>query len=178
MRRIAISIKSIEIVDKTFIKSPRHYIIQSLLATLAVVVILNFVSIFTQTVIVAVLGASTFIVFAMPGTVSAEPRRLVGGHIIGVISGLVCYYGLLSPALIAFYERLTVLHWLPAAVAVGLSIFLMTVFNAEHPPAAGTALGLVVNLWTYQTIIFIVVCAVILAVIRAVFRKYLKDLYT
>ncbi len=178
MIKLINDLKNIEVIDKTFKKSPKHYIIQSLLAVVAVIIILNFVSIFTQTVIVAVLGASTFIVFAMPGTVSAQPRRLIGGHIIGVISGVVCFYALMTPSLMAFYQRFAILQWLPAAVAVGLSMFLMVIFNAEHPPAAGTALGLVANPWTYQTIIFIILCAVILAVIKVVFRNYLKDLYT
>ena len=84
---------NIHLVDKTFLKKPGSYIIQSLLAVIAVAVILYFVETITQAAIVAALGASSFIVFAMPKTVAAEPRRLIGGHITGIVCGLVCYYG-------------------------------------------------------------------------------------
>jgi CBS-domain-containing membrane protein len=178
INKVAAYIKNIEIIDKTFLKSPRHYIVQSLMAVLALIIILNFVSLFTQTVIVAVLGASTFIVFAMPGTIAAEPRRLIGGNVVGIITGVVCFYALMNPAMMNLYAQYTLMHWIPAAVSVGLSMFLMVIFNVEHPPAAGTALGLVISPWTYQTILFILLYAILLSVVKVVFRKHLKDLYT
>lgn len=114
----------------------------------------------------------------MPGTVPAQPRRLIGGNVIGIIAGIACYYAFMNPALMPYYEEYSLLHWLPAAVSVGLAIFMMTVFNAEHPPSAAISLGLVVEPWDYRTIIFIILYAILLAVVRVVFRKYLKDLYT
>ncbi len=68
-----------EIFDKSFVRKPRNYIIQSLLALIAVGIILYFVEILTHAAIIAALGASTFIVFAMPNSVTAQPRRLIGG---------------------------------------------------------------------------------------------------
>ena len=38
-------------------------------------------------VIIASIGATAFIVFLMPGNVTASPRRVIGGHVIGLISG-------------------------------------------------------------------------------------------
>ena len=67
--------------------------------------------------------------------------------------------------------------WLIGALAVGLSIFIMTVTNTEHPPAAGTALGIVAHGWTNETIIFILVCVVCLAVVRRLLGRHLVDLY-
>lgn len=169
---------NIHLVDKTFLKKPKSYILQSLLAVIAVAVILYFVESITQAAIVAALGASSFIVFAMPKTVAAEPRRLIGGHITGIVCGLVCYYSCYTGSADTFFTSSEILHWLPAAFAVGLSIFLMTIFNFEHPPAAGTALGIVTHEWTWQTIIFIVVFAVSLAIIGILMKKYLKNLCT
>ena len=169
---------NIHLVDKTFLKKPGSYIIQSLLAVIAVAVILYFVETITQAAIVAALGASSFIVFAMPKTVAAEPRRLIGGHITGIVCGLVCYYGCYSSPTETFFNSNEIIHWLPAAFAVGLSIFLMTIFNFEHPPAAGTALGIVAHEWTWETIVFIVVFAISLAIIGILLKKYLKNLCT
>lgn len=75
-----------EIIDKSFTKAPGHYIVQSLLALAVLTIILYFVEVLTQAAIVAALGASTFIVFAMPRSITAQPRRLVGGHAVGIVA--------------------------------------------------------------------------------------------
>ena len=67
--------------------------------------------------------------------------------------------------------------WGVYALSVGLSIFLMTVTNTEHPPAAGTALGIVAHGWSYQVVIFVMASAVSLAIIRRLLRRYLRDLF-
>ena len=58
----------------------KHYVLQSLFATVAVFVVLYFLSL-QNAVIIASLGASTFIVFAMPDNVTAKPRNVVGMEI-------------------------------------------------------------------------------------------------
>jgi CBS-domain-containing membrane protein len=62
------------------------------------------------------------------------------------------------------------------AIAVGLSIFLMVITNTEHPPAAGTALGIAAHTWSYQVVLFILLSVISLAVIRALLRSRMKDL--
>lgn len=169
---------NIHLVDKTFIKKPKWYLVQSLLAVISVAIIMYFVESITHAAIVAALGSSVFIVFAMPKTVAAEPRRLIGGHITGTVCGLVCYFGCFHSPAAGFFASIEVFQWLPAALAVGLSILLMTLFNFEHPPAAGTALGFVTSDWTVMTVIFIVVFAVSLALVKYFLRKYLRNLCT
>lgn len=80
------------IVDKSFTEAPRSYIIQSLLAVVTVVIIFTFVEVLTHAAIVAALGPSTFIVFAMPHSITAQARRVIGGHVVGLLCGIVCYY--------------------------------------------------------------------------------------
>jgi len=165
-----------QIIDKAFTKAPKSYIIQSLLATITVVVILYFVEVLTHAAIVAALGASTFIVFAMPHSITAQPRRLIGGHIVGLLCGSLCYYVFLTGRLGELAANWELLTWFACALAVGLSIFLMTITNTEHAPAAGTALGIVAHGWSYPTVVFVLVCAISLAIIRRLLRRYLRDL--
>ena len=164
------------LIDKSFIRDPKRYLIQSLLATVAMAIILHFVGFLARAAIVAALGSSTFITFAMPDSVTAQPRRLIGGHVVGLLSGFICYYAFLTGPLGEISENLYSIIWIAGALSVGLSILVMTITNTEHAPAAGTALGIVAQEWSWQTIIFILVFAVSLAITRRLLRRYLKDL--
>lgn len=165
-----------QIIDKSFKRAPKSYIMQSLLAVVAVAIILYFVEVLTHAAIVAALGASAFVVFAMPHSITAKSRRLIGGHIVGLLSGTFCYYAFLSGPLgklITSWEFTTLFVY---ALAVGLSIFLMAITNTEHPPAAGTALGIVGHVWSYEVVIFVLLCAISLAIVLRLFRSRLRDL--
>ena len=165
------------IIDRSFIKAPKSYILQSLLAVVSVAVILAFVEVLTHAAIVAALGASTFIVFAMPHSVTAQPRKLIGGHVVGLICGSLCYYVFLAGPFGKVLTNWEFTLWFVSALSIGLSIFLMTITNTEHPPAASTALGVVVHAWSYQIAIFVLLCAICLAIVRRLLRRYLRDLF-
>ncbi len=166
-----------QIIDKGFVRAPKSYIIQSLFAVAAVAIILYFVEVLTHAAIVAALGASAFIVFAMPHSITATPRRLIGGHTIGIICGSLCYYAFLTGPLGELAANWEFSLWFVCALSVGLSIFLMAITNTEHPPASATALGIVAHGGSYQIVIFVLLCAVSLAIIRRLLRGYLRDLY-
>ncbi len=171
MKRLAL-----QILDKSFLRSPKSFIIQSFLAVAALAVILYFVETLTHAAIVAALGSSAFVVFAMPQSVAARPRRLIGGHVVGLLCGSLCSFVFLSGPLgklISGWEFTTLFVY---ALAVGLSIFLMAITNTEHPPAAGTALGIAAHTWSYQVVLFVLLSVVLLAVIRRLLRSRLKDL--
>ena len=165
------------LIDKSFLSNPRNYIIQSLLAIAALAVILYFVEVLTHAAIVAALGASTFIVFAMPHSITAQPRRLIGGHVVGVIVGTVCYFAFFTGPPGRLLANWQFVAYIVYAVAVGLAMFIMAVTNTEHPPAASTALGIVAHEWSYQVVIFILLAVIILAIVRRLLRRYLRDLF-
>ena len=150
-----------------------HYIFQSLLATFVMFLVL--LLLINAPVIVAALGASAFIVFAMPKNVTAQPRNLVGGHVVGAISGSV------FASLLIILNMDSVFHQVIAASAsVGLTIFIMVVTDTEHPPGCSTSLGLVIygstpsHLFSYAG--FILISAVILSGVKHVLSPQLKDL--
>ena len=142
------------------------YVIQSVLATAAVLAALA--ALRQQNLVVAAsLAATAFTVFAMPGNVTARARNVVGGHIIGLIFG--CLFALLSPDSGLGRDGLY-------ALAVGSSMFTMAITNTEHPPAAGTALGVVIAGFSARVVLGVVVGVAILAVIHQGLRPFLRDL--
>jgi CBS-domain-containing membrane protein len=167
----------VEVIDKSFLQKPKNYIMQSLLALAAMLVILSFVEVVTEAAIVAALGASTFIVFAMPRSITARPRRLVGGHAVGVICGLICYYTFLTGPLGELSGEHELLLWFAYALSVALSLFFMTITNTEHPPAASTTLGIVAYGCSWQTVLFVLLFAVGLAIVRRLLSSRLIDLF-
>jgi len=165
-----------EILDPHFKKNPRPFIIQSLLALATFFVVLLFVEKVTQVVIVAALGASTFIIFSMPHTMTARPRRLIGGHLVGLVSGSICHFLFVDRLSVNINES-TVLLAVTFAVAIALAMFLMAVTNTEHPPAAATSIGLLMAGWSWSAILFVLLFAALLAVIHYVLRRYLVNLF-
>jgi len=149
----------------------KNYVFQSLFATLAIFFILLSLSFREDAVIIASLGATTFIVFAMPKQITAKPRNIIGGYIVGFSCGWLCS---LIPIEAVMGEPFG--YSLLYAAAVGLSIFIMVVFDMEHPPASGVALGVAIKGFSLEVIISIIASVVILTIIHQFFKKYLRDL--
>ena len=163
-------------IDKKFRKNTLKYIFQCFLATLTILTVLIFLDVLQETAIITALGASAFIVFTMPTQYSSDPRRLIGGYIVGLTVGFI--FHILSQSqiknILSTSETTTLVIF--GAIAIGFAIFIMAVTNTEHAPAAGIALGLVINKWDYLTIIFIVMAILWLASIRFLLRGFLMDL--
>lgn len=73
-------------------------------------------------------GASSVLVYGVIQSPLAQPRNLVGGHIISALIGVTVQ--LLIPDIL----------WLAAPLAVSLSIVLMQMTKTLHPPGGATAL--------------------------------------
>lgn len=144
----------------------KNYVFQSLFATLAIFIVLLTLSL-QEAVIIASIGATTFIVFAMPKSITAKPRNVIGGHIVGLISGSLC-------ALIP--HPLFIHSIMVYSLAVGFSIFIMVITDTEHPPASGTALGVAIHGFSLGVTITVIISVVILSLIHHLFKRYLRDL--
>ena len=144
----------------------KNYLWQSLLATLAVLAVLELLSL-QRAIIVASVGATAFIVFMKPRNPFAAPRNVVGGHLIGLASGL----------LFALVPRpVAALHLVLCALAVGGSMLVMALTDMEHPPAAGTALAVALSGVSWQIAAAVVTSAVLMALVHHLLQPYLKDL--
>ena len=118
-------------------------------------------------VIIASIGATAFIVFAMPKNITARPRRVIGGHIVGLITGsLVSLIPHSNSVLLACV----------CALAVGISMFLMVALDVEHPPASGTALGIAIAGFSSGVILTVLTSSILLSLAHRFLRRYLRDL--
>lgn len=73
-------------------------------------------------------GASAVLVYGVINSPLAQPRNLVGGHVISALVG------------VAIYKLIPGEVWLSSALAVSLSIVLMQITKTLHPPGGATAL--------------------------------------
>jgi len=164
------------IFDKKFRKNTLKYIFQCFLATLTILAVLIFLDVLNEAALITALGASAFVVFTMPTQYSSDPRRLIGGYVVGLLVGFIFYLISTSEIGNILVGNHTTSLIIFGSLAVGFSIFIMAVTNTEHAPAAGIALGLVISTWDYLTIIFIIVAILWMASIKIILKRYLMDL--
>lgn len=77
--------------------------------------------------IIAPIGASAVLVFAVPASPLAQPWPVVGGNLLSALVGSMVAMVVPEPAL-------------AAGLAVGLAIVAMSLARCLHPPGGGTAL--------------------------------------
>jgi CBS-domain-containing membrane protein len=78
-------------------------------------------------------GASAVLIYGAIRSPLAQPRNLLGGHILSAVIGVTAFQWLGGQL------------WLAAAVAVSLSIALMHLTKTLHPPGGATALIAVIG---------------------------------
>jgi len=144
----------------------KHYVFQSFLATLTLALVLVFLRL-QNAVVVASIGATSFIIFAMPESITANPRNVIGGQLVGLISGSLCA---LIPQPAFIYSIIVY------SLAVGISIFIMVVTDTEHPPASGTALGVAVTGFSWNVAVAVVTAVVVLSLVHHFFKSSIRDL--
>ncbi|MHC4556829.1 MAG: HPP family protein [Planctomycetota bacterium] len=150
-------------IDDKFKKLWKYYILQSSLAGIALFVLVLLLD-QSKMVLISAMGATSFLVFAMPTAVSAQTRNVIGGHLVGLATGMIFYFTDLP-------------YFVEYPLVVGIAIFIMVVLDVEHPPAAGTALAVVINeVSSLDVFVTVMAGAVILSQCRYYLRGYLKDL--
>ena len=127
-------------------------------------------------VIVVAVGSSVFTIFIFPFRSISTPRKVVGGHSVAIITALAIL-GLGGLFGVNFTDTdLGFMGNMGAALSVGISALIMVATNTEHPPAAGTAFGLVIHPFSLSAIVFIISSVIILSVIKHALRSKLIDL--
>lgn len=73
-------------------------------------------------------GATAVLIYGVINSPLAQPRNLIGGHLISAIIG------------VTIYKLLPNEIWLSSALSVSLSIVMMQITKTLHPPGGATAL--------------------------------------
>lgn len=152
----------------------KRYGLQCGLAGVVVLLLLLVLDAVTQTVLIASLGASAFIAFAMPRSVHSGPKNFVGGYVVGIVAGATMSYVYALTAAAGAWDHAIMIVF--GALAISLAMFLMVVSRSEHPPAAALALGLVLNEWTIMTLAVVLIGVIGLSVMKQLVLPMLMDL--
>lgn len=80
-------------------------------------------------------GASAVLIYGAAHSPLAQPRNLIGGHLLSAFIGVTA----------AFLIPQQDLSWLASALAVSLSIVFMQITKTLHPPGGATALIAVIG---------------------------------
>jgi len=153
-----------------------NYLFQCSLVTASLLIILLVEGALLRAAIVVAVASTAFTLFVVPHSVVSTPRNVVGGHAMAVIAGSI-FAGIIAiPNVASLVEPFLYLRNLIAALSLGLCIFGMVITHTEHPPAAGTALGLVVHDWTGSAVVFIMMSVVALTLVRLVLKPRLINL--
>ncbi len=86
-----------------------------------------------MTLLIGSFGASAVLIYGAVKSPLAQPRNLVGGHVLSGLVGVVCYQ--------VFGETI----WIAAALAVSAAIVAMLATKTLHPPGGATALIAVIG---------------------------------
>ena len=164
------------LTDKKFRRYWKSYLLQCALCMVALLAILLVVDVVLRAAIVVAIASTAFIIFIAPHSQASSPRRVIGGHVVAVVVGGVLSLVYLVPEWGELVTTSNLVRDLIAVLSVGLSALLMVLTDTEHPPAAGTALGLVVVGWAPSSIVFVLVGALTLSIIHLLLRPHLRDL--
>ena len=149
--------------------------LQCALAGAIVLLLLLVMDTVTQTVLIASLGASAFIAFAVPLSLHSSPRHMIGGYLVGMAAGVtMSLLNISVDVQVPLIEHATNIIF--GALAMSVAMFLMVVTRTEHPPAAALALGLVLNEWNLLTLVVVLAGVILLSVIKRAVLPLLMDL--
>lgn len=140
----------------------KAYLFQCLLAGVVVCIVVVVLG-EDKVVLIASMGGTAFICFAMPKSASAQTKHIIGGHCIGLVCG-----GIFMLTALPYYVEF------PCVIV--LSMFLMVLLGAEHPPAAGTALAATLNEVTLSDAALIILITILITQCRYHLRGRLRDL--
>ena len=127
---------------------------------------IGMVALLTQTTgqawLMAPFGASCVLAFGVPDSPLAQPRNIIGGHVVSTLVGLV---------------TLAVLgaHWWSMGLAVGLAIIAMQATRTTHPPAGANPLLVMVGGLGWGSLLTPVLFGAVVIVLCAVIFNNLSE---
>ena len=103
-------------------------------------------------------GASAVLLFGANDSPLAQPRNLVGGHLVSAVAAVI---------MVALFGSTP----LSMAIGVGLAIFVMNMTHTTHPPGGATALIGVQGAVGPEFILLPVLAGALILLIMAIFTN-------
>ena len=119
--------------------------------------------------IIGSFGASAVLIYGAIKSPLAQPRNLIGGHVISAIIGVTCFK--------LFHANM----WLAGSLAVATAIAAMHATKTLHPPGGATALIAVIgsqkihNLGYFYAIVPVGIGALIMLVVALIINNIPKN---
>ena len=167
--------REFHLIDPNFIKKKSRYILQSILASVALFIVLIIGDNFAKGAIIAGIAGTTALISFAPHSYAANTRRVVGGHSLSIIVGSISV-ALISYFFVDYDTASNLIIYLNSAISIGILIILMGLLNCEHAPSAGCLLGLTYGGVTLNNVAFILISAITLSIIRIILLKWIKNL--
>jgi len=173
-RRQRIIRRGVYLIDRNFLRRPKAYAVQAILATATLAVVMVLQDTVSSIGVTTAVGATAFIVFQMPHSRMAQSRRVVGGHFVAVVVGLVA--SLVAHEVLGEPYGGSIGVDVIAAIALGVAMLSMAMTDTEHPPGAATVVSLVLRPNPLESSALILGSAVALSLIHRVTRRWLINL--
>ncbi|HBM15857.1 MAG TPA: HPP family protein [Lentisphaeria bacterium] len=93
----------------------------------------KFLEPFSLTLLIGSFGASAVLIYGAIKSPLAQPRNLIGGHLISALIGVICF------------QIFGYMIWIAAALSVSIAIMAMLATKTLHPPGGATALIAVIG---------------------------------
>ena len=145
-------------------RSNHRYILCSLIGGFLGIAIVSYSSLITQSpLIMAPFGATCVLAFGAPDSPFAQPRNIIGGHLLSTLIGLVFLYSFGTA-------------WWSMAGAVAVAIGVMQLTRTVHPPAGADPLVVITTVASWKFLLMPVFAGSILLVVCAlVFNNFQKE---
>ena len=107
-------------------------------------------------------GSSMVLLFGFPESPFAQPKNVFFGHLVTALVGVV------------FVTLIPLPMYVNIALAVGVGIFLMILFNVVHPPAGGNPIMVIIGSVSYDYLLSpIIFGCIIIITLAIIINKFL-----
>ena len=97
------------------------------------------------------------LLFGFPESPFAQPRNVFFGHLATTLVGVI------------FVNLVSLPIYINIALAVGVGVFFMILFNVVHPPAGGNPVIVIIGSVSYDYLIFPIISGSLIIVLLAIF---------
>ena len=101
-------------------------------------------------------GSSMVLLFGFPESPFAQPRNVFFGHFVTTLVGVI------------FVNLIPLPIYINIALAVGIGIFFMILFDVVHPPAGGNPIMVIIGSVSYDYLLFPTISGCFIIILLAI----------